>query len=148
MLKIVLDTNVMISAALALKFHRHDSPSRVLFTTIFEEGMQAIASQRMLYELADRLTLPKLGLDPQFVLAFFELYVSVVDIVDIRGLDMGCRDDDDDMFIEAAVNGRVDVLVTRDRDLGAALVRYDLAKRGCKVVDVSECLDLIRGRAT
>jgi len=146
-LKIVVDSNVMISAALAIHSGRTESPSARLFSLIAGGDVAAVASTQMLYELAEKLEEPRFALSSAFILDFVELYANALEIVAIRGLDMGCRDDDDDKFIETAVNGRVDALVTRDRDLTETRIRYDLAKRRCEVLAVSEVLTAFEERA-
>ncbi len=138
--KIVVDTNVMLSAALAIRAGLLDSPTFVLFSKIVTREIIAVASPQMLYELARKLEDPKFEFPASFILEFTRLVTNAVDLVAIRGLNMGCRDKADDMFIETAYNGRVDALVTRDRDLQDAKVRYGLAKRGCEVIGVMEAL--------
>jgi len=125
----------MISAALAIHSGRIESPSARLFSLVARGDIAAAACTQMLYELAEKLQ------EPRFALS------SATEIASIRGLDMGCRDDDDDKFIETAVNGRANALVTRDRDLAETRVRYDLAKRRCDVLAVSEVLTAFEGRA-
>lgn len=146
-LKIVVDSNVMISAALAIHSANLESPSARLFSLVAGGDLAAVACTQMLYELAEKLEEPRFALAPGFILGFVELYAHALEIVAIRGLDMGCRDDDDDKFIETAVNARADALVTRDRDLSDARIRYDLAKRRCDVLDVSDVLTAFGKRA-
>lgn len=143
-LTIVADTNIFVSAALAIHSNRLDSPTAELFTRIANGDVIAVASQQTLYELADKLTEPRFGLPGSFILDFVTLVSEFVELVAIRGLDMGCRDERDNMFIETAFNGRVDALITRDPDLQDARTRYDLAKRECQVLNVSEVLTMLR----
>jgi len=140
----VADTNILVSAALAIHADRSDSPSAELFRRIANGDVVAVASQQTLYELADKLTETRFCLPTSFVLGFVTLISELVELVVIRGLDMGCRDERDNMFIETAFNGRVDALITRDRDLQDAVTRYGLAKRKCQVLDVSELLAALR----
>ena len=142
--KIVVDSNVFVSAALAIYSKKLDSPSAAVFFKVVQKDVIAVASSQMLYELAGKLSLPRFGLSAAFVIDYVKLMADSVEMVSIRGLDMGCRDEKDNIFIETAYNGRVDVLVTRDRDLQDTQTRYDLAKRKCQVLNVSEFLAALR----
>jgi putative PIN family toxin of toxin-antitoxin system len=142
--KIVADTNIFISAALAVlikdKQKRLASPSYVLMTKITTREVIAVASSQTLYELAGVLAYPQLKLAEDFIVKYTERIADAVDIVSIRGLNMGCRDPRDDIFIETAYNGRVDALVTRDKDLQDWRTLHTLEKRGCQVIDVTPFL--------
>ncbi len=142
---IVVDSNVFISAALSIHSKRLDSPSAAVFFKVVRGGVIAVASPQTLYELAGKLSNPKFQLPSAFVIDFVDLLASAVEMVSIRGLAMGCRDERDDMFIETAYNGRADALVTRDPDLQDAQTRYGLAKRNCRVLNVSEFLASLHG---
>src|SRR5665213_1496995 len=48
--------------------------------------------------------------------ALLERVASLVEIIDVLQLIRASRDPKDDKFLEAAVNGRADVIVTGDRD--------------------------------
>ena len=144
-LRVELDTVVPLSAALAIHSGKQDtSPSARVFFEVVAGGFVAVASTQTLYELADRLSIAKFQLPNSFVREFIELYSGAVELVAIRGLSMGCRDPHDDMFIETAYNGRVDLLVTRDLDLKDDVTRACLAERGCDVVGVREFLVRLR----
>ncbi len=103
-----------------------------------------VASAQTLYEIADKLGEPRLGLPASFIIEFIDLLAKAAEIVAIRGLDMGCKDDaDDNIFIETAVNGRADYLITYDGDLRTKQIRYDLAKRGCSICTIGEFIAII-----
>jgi putative PIN family toxin of toxin-antitoxin system len=138
--KIVVDSNVLVSAALGLRRHRFTSPSVVLWTKVATREVIAVASSQMLYELVATLEYPRLELPARFIIDYVERIADAVDMVSIRGLDMGCRDPRDNIFIETAYNGRVDALVTRDADLQDWKTRYTLKKRFCQVLNVSKFL--------
>ena len=111
--RVVIDTNVLISAALL-----DDSmPARARNHAI--RYGQLVATQQTFAELVGRLLEPK-----------FDRYVSraaregllqrlhpIIEIVPVIQVVRACRDSGDDMFLEAAVNGRADVIVTGDKDL-------------------------------
>ncbi|CAN5566697.1 hypothetical protein BH23ACI1_BH23ACI1_23690 [soil metagenome] len=51
--------------------------------------------------------------------ALLQRFAAVLEIVQVLQEVRECRDPDDDMFLEVAVNGRADVVVSGDRDLPA-----------------------------
>ena len=111
--RVVLDTNVFISGALS----KTSTPARCVDRPL-EEG-QLIASHATLRELATKLLSPK-----------FDRYVPrerrellllrlapIIEIVEVIQEFHACRDANDDKFLDVAVNGRADVLVSGDADL-------------------------------
>ena len=112
--RVVLDANVLISAAL-----RPDGPPRAVVDAVRQERGVLLFSDETFDELRTRLQLPK-----------FDRYVSwegravylaqleaVSEWVPIAGAKLGCRDPDDDKLLETALMGAADCLVTGDRDL-------------------------------
>ena len=132
--RVVIDTNVLISAALLA-----DSvPARARNHAI--RYGQLVASEQTFAELTGRLLAPK-----------FDRYVSravretllkrlqpIIEIVPIIQVVRACRDPRDDMYLEAAVNGRADVVVTGDKDL---LVLHPFA--GIAIVTPSNYLAMV-----
>ncbi len=111
--RIVIDTNVFVSGLLSAG----STPARCI-EAVVTRG-QLVASHATLRELMRQLLSPK-----------FDRYVArsrreellvrlapLVEIVDIVQQVRACRDQHDDQFLEVAVNGRADVIVTGDRDL-------------------------------
>lgn len=109
--RVVVDTNVFVSGL----FSRASSPALVVERTI----SQLLASTDTLRELIRTLLSPK-----------FERYVSRprrealldrlgphLEIVEIVQRVRACRDPKDDSFLELAVNGEANVIVTGDDDL-------------------------------
>lgn len=80
---------------------------------------QLLASDATLDELADVLVRPKF--DPYVTVAerqeFLRLLTRLVEWVPIVYRIQACRDPKDDKFLELAINGRADVVVTGDDDL-------------------------------
>jgi putative PIN family toxin of toxin-antitoxin system len=133
--RVVLDTNVLISGMLS-----GTSPTARCVDVAITQG-QLVATHATLRELTAKLLSRK-----------FDRYVSqerrellllrlapLVDIVEVLQEIRECRDPNDDKFLEAAVNGRADVLVSGDRDL-LSLHPF----RGIAVVAPS---DYVAGRA-
>src|SRR6266571_5240631 len=111
--RVVLDTNVLISAIL--------SPIGKPFACLrwVLENATLIVSRELLEELETRLARPKFSkyVDDSRRRTFVaDLALSAVQ-VEIPGTLRVCRDPDDDKLLEVAVIGRADCLVTGDQDL-------------------------------
>jgi putative PIN family toxin of toxin-antitoxin system len=111
--RVVLDTNVLISGALSST----STPALALEMAV-SDG-QLLASTATLRELMEKLLAAK-----------FDPYVSrekrdalllrlapLIEIVEVIQTIQASRDPKDDKFLEVAVNGCADVLVTGDGDL-------------------------------
>jgi putative PIN family toxin of toxin-antitoxin system len=135
--RVVSDTTVLISAALV-----DESVSARARNHAVRYG-QLIATEQTFAELTGRLLAPK-----------FDRYVSrptreillrrlqpIVEIVPVIQVVRVCRDPRDDMFLEAAVNGRADVLITGDKDL-LALRPYS----GIEILTPAEYLARVSGK--
>jgi putative PIN family toxin of toxin-antitoxin system len=111
--RIVLDTNVFVSGVLS----KTSTPARCVERAV-ERG-QLIASNATLRELAATLLAPKFDrYVPRARREALLLHLApLVEIVEIVQEFHACRDHDDDKFLDVAVNGRADVLVSGDTDL-------------------------------
>lgn len=111
--RVVIGTNVLISAAL----FDHSIPARVRDHAV--RYGQLIATEPTFGELVGRLLAPKF--DRYVSRATRELLLQrlqpIIEIVPVIQEVRICRNPRDDMFLEAAVNGRADVVVTGDQDL-------------------------------
>lgn len=74
-----------------------------------------VISHAIVNEVADKLL--ELGHETNDVEEFVTLLYGLARTVKIEHQVMGCRDPEDDPFIETAINGRADYLVTRDKRL-------------------------------
>jgi len=112
--RIVLDTNVLISAALT----RTGPPRRVVDLVRADNGV-LLFSDETFAELRHRILGSKfdryLGRDSRA--AFVGLLAAVAEWVPIAGARLGCRDPADDKILETALMGRANLLVTGDGDL-------------------------------
>lgn len=107
-MRLVLDTNVLVSALLTPA----GPPSRVL-ELILTQRAQALVDERILAESREVLGRQKLKLDPSKVtiaLDFFDTYAEKVSAAALDLLDL--PDPDDLPFLEVSVGGRADALVT------------------------------------
>jgi putative PIN family toxin of toxin-antitoxin system len=111
--RVVIDTNVLLSSL----FFTTSTPAQAVEKAVTKA--QLAATTETLRELVEKLLLPKFD---RYVRrerrdALLERVVSVVEIIGVLQPIHVSRDPKDDKFLEAAVNGRADVLVTGDKDL-------------------------------
>lgn len=110
--RLVFDTNTIISAMLM-----PGTPSEALVWAL--DHARFVASDETLAELLDVIHRPKfdryLVLDRRRELA--DRILANTDLVPIDRRITACRDPDDDKFLEVAVNGGADAIVTGDADL-------------------------------
>ena len=136
--RLVFDTHVLISAALI-----DESVSARARNHAVRYG-QLIATEQTFAELAGKLLAPK-----------FDRYVSratretllrrlqpIIEIVPVIQVIRVCRDPRDDIFLEAAVNGQADVLITGDTDLLALRPFW-----GIEILTPAEYLARVSGKA-
>ena len=111
--RVVFDTNVLISGL----FSTTSTPARALGQAI--NNGQLVASAATLRELMTKLLSPKFDryLPRERRDALLLRLAPLIEIVEVLQLVRASRDPDDDKFLEAAVNGRADVIVSGDQDL-------------------------------
>jgi len=137
MLKIVLDTNVLVSAFF------WEGNEAELFRKIEQKKTVLFISQEILKELEDVLNRPK----------FKEIMIKsninsneiIQKIISVSHLVIGnklniniCRDEKDNKFLECAEHAKADYIVSGDRDL-LVLKQYN----NFKIVKTSEILKII-----
>ncbi len=111
--RVVIDTNVLLSSL----FFTTSTPAQALEKAVTKA--QLIATTETLRELIGNLHSPKFD---RYVRrerrdALLERVASLVEIIAVLQPIRASRDPKDDKFLEAAVNGRADVIVTGDKDL-------------------------------
>ena len=111
--RVVIDTNVLISSL----FFTTTTPARAVEKAATKA--QLVATTETLRELIEQLLLPKFD---RYVRrerreALLQRVASLVEIVEVLQHIRASRDARDDKFLDAAVNGRADVIVTGDKDL-------------------------------
>ena len=111
--RVVVDNNALVSRLLIPA----SVPSRAVRKAVDEA--QLLISEATLEELADVLARPKF--DPYVSIAdrqeFIRLLGRIAELVPITYRVQACRDPKDDKFLELAINGRADLIITGDRDL-------------------------------
>ena len=112
--RVVLDTNVLISAAL-----RPEGLPRAVLSVVRAENGVLLFSNETFDELRSRLLRPKfdvyVGREARAV--YLAQLEAVSEWVSIAGAKLGCRDPDDDKLLETALMGEANCLITGDRDL-------------------------------
>ncbi len=133
-LKLVIDTNLLISAALSAQ----GAPAKLVLCALARHRL--VFSQTTFDELRTRIYRPK-----------FDRYISLDDRerllrdfnacaiwVEAGEPGLFCRDRDDDHFIEAALKSKADYLVSGDKDLLEAP-----PVQGLRVVSVHQALEVL-----
>ncbi len=117
-MRAVIDTNVVVSGLIRPR----RTPGQIL-RALRDRLFVPVVSLPILEELAAILARPWLqdryGIDESDVQDFFRLLALRCDLVEPSSEIRRCRDPHDDMFLEAAVDGRADRIVTGDADLRA-----------------------------
>jgi putative PIN family toxin of toxin-antitoxin system len=133
-MKIVLDTNVLVSGLL----RSQGNPAQVVALAL-AGAVQVCHAPRILAEYAEVLARPRFKFDPERVrevLVKLELDGIAVEPSD-QGLDL--PDPDDEPFLAVALAASADYLVTGN------LADFPAAKRrGCVVVNPAEFIDVWR----
>lgn len=111
--RVVVDTNALVSRLLV----PDSTPARAVGKAVRE--VRLLVSEATLEELADVLARPKF--DPYVTVSerqeFLRLLGRIAEFVPIVRRVRQCRDPRDDKFLELAVSGEADIIVTGDRDL-------------------------------
>ena len=111
--RVVFDTNVIVSALLIKA-----SVARRCLDKARETG-QILLSVDVIKELQDVLGRRDFDryIDEEDRIQFLTLLVREAELVDITERVVECRDPKDDKFLELAVNGKADIIVSGDDDL-------------------------------
>jgi uncharacterized protein len=113
MMRCVIDTNVFVSAAVLSPSVPRQAVSKALRAGLL------LFSEYTMDELKEVLFRPKFDryVSREGRALFLAQLESVVEFVPIIRLVRECRDPKDDKFLEVALNGRADVIITGDADL-------------------------------
>lgn len=114
-LRCVIDTNVLISALLSSS----GTPNRAVHIVL--RNGQLLSSDSAFEELEESLNRPKF--EPYLRAEDRDDYLALIrgsaQFVDVSTSLSVCRDPDDDKFLEIAVSGGADVIISGDGDLHA-----------------------------
>jgi putative PIN family toxin of toxin-antitoxin system len=111
--RVVADTNILVSRLILPE----SIPAQVLRRVELESLL--LFSESTMYELADVLSRPKFDryISREDRKGFLQRLGKIAEFVPIIQLIRECRDPRDDKFLEVALNGRADVIITGDADL-------------------------------
>jgi uncharacterized protein len=111
-MRVVVDTNVFVSAALK------DKSFPALALQIVEQRCTLLKSPATESQLVEVIARPRIAalIDPASIERIRKLIASA-ERVTITERIVACRDPTDDKFLELAVNGHADLIVSGDADL-------------------------------
>ena len=111
--RFVVDTNVYVSGII----NRSSVPGKAV-SRVWEQGV-SLLSESTWAELQDVFQKSKLAryIEPATLHAFLAQVRDAAEMVLIPSQIRACRDPRDDKFLEVAVHGHADVLITGDADL-------------------------------
>lgn len=111
-MRVVIDTNVFVSAALK----ERSPPSEAVHLTAQRDLLlKSSATEQELFITLVRQRLAPLI--PEQFLAWMHEVLAAAELVPITEQIVACRDPKDDKFLELAVNGHADLIVSGDADL-------------------------------
>jgi putative PIN family toxin of toxin-antitoxin system len=110
----IIDTNVIVSRLL-----RPSGSASLAFNTVVRSGGKLLFSEATLAELVEVLSRSKFDryVSAEDRRAFLANLSAFLEIVPVERRIQACRDPKDDKFLEAAVHGRADALITGNADL-------------------------------
>ncbi len=133
MVRVVIDTNVLVSALLD-----HRKPRRLVLKLLEEHTV--ILSRQMLAELADVLSRDKFNIKTGQVQKYLFCLVKKSKIISPRSrFKVISEDSDDDIVLNTAYNGKADYIVTGDRHL-LSLKEF----KNIKIVNVAQMLEILK----
>jgi uncharacterized protein len=111
--RIVADTNVLVSRLILPESFSAKALART------ESNARLLISEATMYELADVLSPAKFDgyVRVEDRKGFIERLTQIAEMVPIIRVVRDCRDPKDNKFLEVALNGSADVIVTGDKDL-------------------------------
>ncbi len=113
--RIVVDTNVLISVSL----NAAGAPRKLIDAFLSERNGVLLFSDETFAELESRFNHQKFDkyVSRELRTLFQAQLEAVAEWVAIAGAKLGCRDPRDDKFLETALMGEADCLITGDQDL-------------------------------
>ena len=127
--RIVIDTNNLISAL------GWEGNSRDLLNKVIDKEYEFIISIKQLEELKNVLDYPKFKFSEEQKRKFLEIIFKIVIVIKTKLKLNVCVDEKDNMFLECAVEGKADYLISGDDHL-LRLKKF----RNVKIVSVKEFL--------
>ncbi|MEQ8807910.1 MAG: putative toxin-antitoxin system toxin component, PIN family [Imperialibacter sp.] len=112
-MKVIVDCNTLVSAAL-----RSNSPPDRVVTFVMEHHV-FLSSDEVFAEFSEVIHRPKFRkyISPSIVEAFVENLATILTLVQPKEKIDICRDPKDNMYLELAIAGQADCIVTGDKAL-------------------------------
>ena len=109
-MRIVLDTNVLVSA-----FLKPASDAARVLRLVLQRDLEIVFNDHILAEYFEVLSRPRFGLDQRKVREVLDYLRSVGTVAPAVASSFRLPDPDDEPFVEAAVGGRAQFLVTGNK---------------------------------
>ncbi len=141
-LKVVADTNLLISSAIVSK----SLPDKLIKSWL-KQSFILLISQEQLEEMKDVSQREKVKKRPLFIKRIVELIQNIEFVAELvkptpeKDLPIRSRDSDDDYLLACALGGEVDYLVTGDQDL--LVLNENPALGKLKIITAKEFLSLV-----
>ncbi len=136
-MKIVLDTNVLISALI-----KEGKPRDLLFEILLNHAL--VISKEILEDVATVANEPRIHkyVDQEDIVDFLRVLARSASIVKIKSRFKAVKEDpDDDIILRTAIDGRARLVVSGDNHL------LDMERfRGIRIVTVTEMLQTLKTR--
>jgi putative PIN family toxin of toxin-antitoxin system len=113
MIKVILDTNILVSLLIGKEFRKYQN-------FIFDnENLLIVISSELLNEFLDVVNRPKLQkyFSKELVEVFLNKLINCSELVNINTKVEICRDIKDNFLLSLAVDGEADFLISSDSDL-------------------------------
>ena len=130
--RLVLDTNVVLSAAL-----KPDGLQRLIFQVALSPFCEVFVSAPILTEYEDVLSRKRFKLQPNEVQAVMRLIKTTATLVTPQNTVTAASDPDDNMFLECAEEAEANYLVTGNKK------HFPVKWKKTKVVNGREMMDLM-----
>ena len=111
---LVIDTNVLLSASM----FSNSIPGRVV-KAVFSSNNQVIATEKTIAEVVSKFSNKKFSkyFSSTYVHEFIRKYKKQIITVEMISHIEDCRDPKDNMFLELAIDGKADCIISGDPDL-------------------------------
>ncbi len=133
MVRVVIDTNVFVSGLL-----KSDNPPSNVVDLFIEDKINLIISEEVFSEYIKVLLRPELKVKKDNIIRLISIFILKAEIIKVKTkLDIIERDPSDNKFLECALDGKVDYIITGDKHL-LELKKY----KKIKIVDPKTFIDI------
>ena len=133
MLRVVLDTNVLVSAVIS------NGKPRELLRKGIDNQFSIVTSDSILKELATMLRRPKFKTSEDEIHRIILAIIGSSEVTNVKSKFEAVKEDPkDDMVVNTAYDGRADIIVTGDKHL-LEMENF----RGIKIITIENMLELL-----